>query len=248
MSSNEARIDTLHEGLDLKFKSEIRGRDSRCLVDFYNCTKYNVTLYWIDFNGNPDEYGTLRPRESIGMNTFVNHLWFFRASTEDNIILRTKKVLAIPEESLNSTCNASSLNYRQTNDLVLPERKNICALCRYIFKAYRRRPISSPCHHYSGETKLCSSDLHIKSDSDFNSHGACIYSCSDATHQAEHSQIRRSVYLVESFYNLREQCFIKLDGKLESLKFVDLSLPRSIIREYTQFIGAVRKLNSSLAL
>lgn len=216
-----------------------------CLVRFHNCTNKNIRLYWLDFQGNPVKYPTVRSRQSMAMNTYLSHLWFFKAKSDRFEVGRGSpqllKVLAIPEEALDPSCNATMNNYRAIReDEDKSERLLICPLCQYVVSRYSRRPIQNPCHHYRGETKLSSSDLGVGSYS--NPVADFIYSCSEDTHHECHSTNRRNIYLVESFYNLRERCFIQMNDKLHwSLKNVDLDLPITLLRDYVQFADVLDK-------
>lgn len=251
MTSKKARLDKLYEGLKLNFKSAIPNQESKCLVKFHNCTRYNVLLHWIDFDGRPIKYPTLKPKESILIDTYVSHLWFFRAFVEEDGGVQMKKVFAISRDSIDSHCNAANFNYEpivDMNDLQPRRDPSMCPLCRYIMRTYLRKPSTSPCHHYSGEAKLSSTDLEVRHHSDYNSMGAYIYTCSEDTHQEDHSRERRDFYLVESFYNLRERCFLKMSEEfykeeLGGEEFVDLNLPTSIVRDFIQFMSAIKELN-----
>lgn len=221
---------------------------TKCLVKFHNCTNRNVQIYWLDFAGKPVKYPTLRQKQSITIDTYVSHMWFFRVEPDDGEDGREppRRVLAIPQEALSACCNATTYNYRPVCDEYDPkERLWVCPMCRFVAAVYGRRPIKNPCHHYSGETRLSSSDLSVRSHSNYNSVGDFIYSCSDSTHKECHSKQRRNIYLVESFYNLRERCFIQMNHRLKKdARIASLNLPMSIFRDYIQFSDAFDKCKS----
>ena len=53
-------------------------------VKFINKTRFNVGVYWIDYQGNPVHYHVLGPEEEFDINTFVTHPWIFvEESTQD---------------------------------------------------------------------------------------------------------------------------------------------------------------------
>lgn len=223
--------------------------ESKCLVRFHNCTNKNVIIYWLDFSGKPIKYPTLKRFQSITINTYIKHLFFFRSEHhsdgEDDTNVGSQrqfnKVLAIPQEALGASCNATNYNYRPIDDHEdRTERVWVCPLCKYVIKRYSRRPIKNTCHHYSGEAKLSSSDLGIRSHSNFNSIGDFIYTCSDNTHHERHSRERRDIYLVESFYNLRERCFIQMQG-IRFSQGASLRPPTSVVRDYIEFTNAFNK-------
>lgn len=228
---------------DIKSLEPNKGTSSKCLVRFHNCSDDAVALYWIDFNGLPRKYPNLRPRESITIDTFVSHLWFFETVEPTSpTSSQRERILAIPEESIGPTCNASNYCYEpidsneqfSTKDPV--KDGHVCPLCKYVINKYSRRPISSPCHHYTGEARLSSSDLSTSGASYFYSAGNYIYSCSDITHKGEHSTKRRNIFLVKSFYNLKERCYLQISSRKPKLSSLDL--PSCILKDYMQFVVA----------
>jgi hypothetical protein len=244
------------QDLALSLKSVIpdasQGVEPKCLVKFHNCTNKDVTLYWIDFSGEPREFFNLGRRQSITVDTFVRHMWFFRTDLDSQVgggssngPRQANKVLAVRQEALVSSCNATNYNYRPLReDENQSERLWICPLCRHVVRRYFRRPIKNPCHHYSGEARISSSDLGIKSHSNYNSIGEFIYSCTDSTHHESHSRTRRDIYLVESFYNLRERCFLRLHQRTQGSRAASLNLPKSVLNDYIQFANAFDKCSS----
>jgi predicted acylesterase/phospholipase RssA len=57
----------------------------RVRLSFLNGASEPITLYWIDFTGNEIAYGRIEPGESLGVDTFVGHLWV--AKTGNNKVL-----------------------------------------------------------------------------------------------------------------------------------------------------------------
>lgn len=273
--SKEQKIENICRGLTLDLKSTIpkphEDNDCKCLVRFHNCTPHRVVPFWIDFKGLPIKYPDLVRGSSINIDTYVSQLWYFKAkesTSNTNGALSqdsAKKVLAISEEALNLSCNASHYNFHSSqaesngqpsqND---DSRQNglsdaihgannilICSLCKYILKQYSRMPTKVPCTHFTGEARLSASDVECRSRTNFNSLGTYIYSCSENTHRRNHSKERRNIYLVESFHNLRERCFLTLSNRINQPDIVDLNLPVSVQRDYIQFVTTIRKLNDS---
>jgi len=49
--------------------------NARATIEFIGRADRAVTVYWIDFNGNPVDYGGLDGRKTLRFNTFVGHYW-----------------------------------------------------------------------------------------------------------------------------------------------------------------------------
>nr|KAF7438459.1 hypothetical protein H0235_000850 [Vespula pensylvanica] len=65
-------------------------------VRFTNCTTRNVALYWIDYQGQAINYGTLYPGSYVDIDTFVTHPWIFvDDETKERIILERANVLQV---------------------------------------------------------------------------------------------------------------------------------------------------------
>ena len=276
--SRDLKIQNLLSSTKFNLNSVIpkprEGQHCRCLIRFHNCTPHRVIPYWIDFKGLPIKYPALTRGASINIDTYVKQLWFFEVqdnnsatSNESSNPSRDKsRVLAIPEESLNLSCNASNYNFLKQNHLRTtqggsnqerrqlgslpggpPSARNImiCSLCKYVLKQYCRIPARVPCPHFTGEVKLATSDIQRRSSTS-NSHGSQIYSCNEATHRNNHSENRRNIYLVKSFFSLRERCFLVLNERIGSWsKIVDLNLPISLQQDYVQFIMTINKLDAT---
>lgn len=241
-------------------KSSIQSQEdlgkSKCLVRFHNCTAHRVTPYWIDFKGQPIKYSALDRGKSINLDTYSNHLWFFKQenSTTRSITHTTDnpniKILAIPEESIDVSAlklaSASLKPVKQSDkeswltDCILTTN-TCCPLCKYLFTRHLLKPNQVPCPHLYGESKFTVSDFNARTySSDFSSY---IYSCNDEAHRSEHSKTRRNIYLVQSFRNLRELCFIKLNSSQELSSIQELNLPKSLEREYIQFVTSLNRLD-----
>lgn len=269
-ADKDVNIEHLCKRLTLDMKSPIpkpqENENCKCLIRFHNCTPHRVTPYWIDFNGRPIKYPVLSRGASINIDTYASHLWYFmidQASSDgaSHGSLLNKKVLALPEETLNSSCNAANYSFltdehKQNDKKYSREQKEkllnvsqgsnfvlICSLCKYVLKKYSRLPADVPCAHFTGEAKLSASDLECRSRTTFNALGYYIYTCSDDTHCKDHAKHRRNVFLVESFYNLRERCFLTINNGINHSDIVDLNLPMSLQKDYIQFLATMRKLN-----
>lgn len=67
--------------------------DHRSFVKFINSTQRNVTLYWIDYQGQAISYGIMTPGDTKDINTFVTHPWIFvDDETRDRYVVNQKDV------------------------------------------------------------------------------------------------------------------------------------------------------------
>ncbi|KAF8188872.1 von Hippel-Lindau disease tumor suppressor, beta/alpha domain-containing protein [Mycena galopus ATCC 62051] len=68
-------------------ESELRSHESiiSTYVTFMNKTRQTVTINWINFEGNPVEYWTLRIGQQVQLRTFVSHPWVIRDSNSRTI-------------------------------------------------------------------------------------------------------------------------------------------------------------------
>lgn len=197
----------------------------------------------------------------MDIDTYVSHLWFFKAERSNaSSSSKPLKVLAIPEESLQSTCNSpsnlrsispdhQSLSQTDSEDrrnefLLGPVNRIVCSLCKFILRHHSRAPLKIPCPHFRGEAKLSVSDLDSRSKS--NCSPSYIYTCDESTHCRSHSLKRRDIYLVEPFYNLRERCFIALGGRIRHTDIVYFDLPISLQRDYLEFITTLTTIDRKL--
>lgn len=260
------RIKKLYDVLKLELKSTKQRRDDvgcGCLVNFQNCTPHGVVPFWIDFQGRAVDYRYIPPGQALQINTYRSHLWFFQAidptSGERWVEFGIKpdvtplKVLAIPQEILQSICNSpkslsSILPSKQLEDSLdetsISNTVPVCPMCKYIVehqskddKKVRGRLLD--CGHLKGSSRFSILDLDCVSKSKCKP--SYIYSCSEETHREDHSQFRRDIYLVEPFLSLRERCFYALDEMFHNSDIVNISLPVSLQKEYLQFISTLEK-------
>lgn len=223
---------------------------NRCLIRFHNCTPYKITPFWIDHRGLAFEYTTLNFATSLNLDTYVSHLWLFRAEKLDDLCngdhqkTEPKKILAVPEETLDFLWKEGGLstNFIDANYQPLSNEEsncsNLCALCKYVKDCFSREPTKTICPHYTGEAKF--------SHSGKSCQGLCpsyIYTCDGYTHKPDHATKRRNIYLVEPFFSLRERCFLTLEKHINDTEIVGLDLPVSLQREYLRFRLIIQKLN-----
>lgn len=248
---------TTNAHAELKSAIPENSEHDTCRVKFHNCTPYRVTPYWIDFRGRPIKYPTLKLGQAINIDTYVSHLWFFKAqeaNSADETCLNSlglTKVVAVPEDALKFISDKQYLailpndgSRSAIQETVMGVNNNlICSLCKVILKKYPHTSVKVPCKHFTGEARLSASDLDYKSWSSSNYPGAYIYSCTEDTHRRYHAQCRRDVYLVEPFYSLRERCYLTLMDNLNEQHIARLNLPLSLQNDYLQFIAIQRKLD-----
>lgn len=225
--------------------------ESKCLITFHNCTRYKIIPIWIDFKSQPIEYRTLPRGSSMAMNTFMTHLWYFKVVSDnhndrDQNVSTSRpdqvKILAIPEETIKLSAAKQSNDKTTAQNLVLGKNNLlICPLCKFLLRQFSREPTKIPCPHLKGK-KFLLSDMNCQNWSNYNS--TYIYSCNENTHREEHSQVRRNIYLVEVFYNLKELCFMRLrDSSDNKMVLRNAQLPASLRADYVQFISSIKKLD-----
>lgn len=264
-------IEKLYHRLALDLRSATHrpdsGEECKCLVRFHNCTPYEVTPFWIDSKGLPIKFRPLSRGAWLNMDTYVSHLWFFKANDVNNMANRTDsdhrdiiKILAIPEETLDVNSGLSHLksHFRESSqpngtidsvgvnsgfqDAVLANNNVlICSLCKYVIKTWSMEPMKVPCPHITGDARFSVSDLTHQPRSRFSP--TYIYSCTTETHHRDHKNKRRNIYLVEPFYNLRERCFLALRSHITNSDLTELDLPISLQEDYLQFMTTLRKIN-----
>lgn len=255
--SNVGEVDRLYQELTTKLRSAVQNQDeeSLCLVQFHNCTPYRVIPYWIDFKGQPVHYPALPVGASISINTYIAHLWFFKAVNPDKSrqvapnYSDNAKVLAVPEDTLISCGYPLDKNPVQVvnefnnplRNAILVANRLICRLCKFVLKHHSIAPEKIPCPHFTGEARFSNNNVDSKTLLSYNS--TYIYSCNEETHRHQHAIKRRDIYLVEPFYNLKERCFFALRDRIKSFDIVELGLPISLQREYLQFIITLMKLD-----
>ncbi|KAI4496266.1 hypothetical protein M0804_000076 [Polistes exclamans] len=74
-------------------------------VRFTNCTKRNVALYWIDYEGHAIKYGCLNPACYLDIDTFVTHPWIFVDDETKERYLVNQKDVFYPEPWLEKCLN-----------------------------------------------------------------------------------------------------------------------------------------------
>lgn len=47
-------------------------------VRFYNKAYCQIDIIWLDYDGNPRKYRSLKPNQFLDVNTCVGHLWIFK--------------------------------------------------------------------------------------------------------------------------------------------------------------------------
>lgn len=240
-------IEDLYQSLASEFRSTIQtGPNCKCLIRVHNCTPHKITPFWINFRGQPVEYPVIHSASSSSIDTFVSHLWFFKAECQSSnrkfSYKEPVKVLAIPEEAIDLETYASRLEINvenQTSPLNYSGRRRICYLCQLLTQRYALSSNSIPCQHLKREMKFSESDLKSQACSAYRTNN--IYSCTEETHRLDHSQERRNIFLVEPFFNLRERCFLALRERVRHPDIVALDLPISLQKEYIQFVTTIQK-------
>ncbi|CAB3369331.1 Hypothetical predicted protein [Cloeon dipterum] len=64
---------------------------------FLNGTSRRVDIVWLDFQGAPVVYKTLKPRETFRVTTFVTHPWLFVDADTRDLLLGRLKYVYMPE-------------------------------------------------------------------------------------------------------------------------------------------------------
>ncbi|XP_043673774.1 von Hippel-Lindau disease tumor suppressor [Vespula pensylvanica] len=75
-------------------------------VRFTNCTTRNVALYWIDYQGQAINYGTLYPGSYVDIDTFVTHPWIFVDDETKERFLVNQRDVFFPEPWLEKYLNS----------------------------------------------------------------------------------------------------------------------------------------------
>ncbi|XP_067906573.1 von Hippel-Lindau-like protein isoform X2 [Heterodontus francisci] len=67
--------------------------DEATFVTFVNRTPRTARPWWINFNGLPQNYDDIPPRETLDMRTYRTHPWVFRdADTGDKLLINKDEV------------------------------------------------------------------------------------------------------------------------------------------------------------
>jgi hypothetical protein len=58
---------------------DLKSRNSGIQVTntFANSTQGTVSLFWLDYEGQPRPYGEIRPNEELAESTYAGHPWIF---------------------------------------------------------------------------------------------------------------------------------------------------------------------------
>lgn len=231
--------------------------ETKCLIRFHNCTPHRIAIFWLDFKGRPIEYPVLARGNFIDITTSVSHLWIFKVQDSKTTNGATAsqqqaiKVLAVPEETINSSRIPSFLKSSQSEQQVSRSSSNslheeilgsnnvvICALCKFVLINNPQIRTKVPCPHFTGEVKFSITDFeHGTWSRDISSY---IYSCNEVNHCSEHSRRRRNIFLVEPFFNLRERCFLAIKNGIEGADIFEMNIPASLQREYLRFTTTLR--------
>lgn len=230
-------ISELMKELKSKDESGHQGSGAKCLVEFHNCTPYIIKLFWIDFEGCPKKYSTLEPGAFFAADTFVNHLWLFRATVsgvEDHIVRmnEAKKIVALTEEQVAT----GQLEFTKTNPQTLPQatqiERYICQLCKFLGHVQDTEP-THPCPHLTGATMLLTPN-----HSTF--HSKYSYICDLDDHQQSHTTKRRKIFLLEPFYSLKERCFLVLNNHFGARKIMSMDFLVHVMKDFLDFTITVK--------
>lgn len=219
-------------------RSELKSSTSRdkCLVRFHNCTPYEIEPIWIDHNGQPIRYETLKSKQSRSYTTYVSHLWLFKIKSP--ITCGNGFLKSVPEETVDyihtsiSTNNGSYTTSQQIETYNEGEIQDsqVCAMCSYIANRYpKQEPPRVSCLHLEGAMFSMSDTFQCHRPS-------YLYSCNENTHRHDHSNKERNIFLLKPFFTLKERCFITLEKHIDHRDIVDMNIPKSLQKEYFLFI------------
>ncbi|NKC31300.1 VHL beta domain-containing protein [Falsiroseomonas selenitidurans] len=51
------------------------GSRQQIRTTFSNANDFQISLYWVDFQGNSVHYGNIRPRGSMTLQSYLGHVW-----------------------------------------------------------------------------------------------------------------------------------------------------------------------------
>ena len=66
-------------------------------VQLTNSTNSGLSLHWIDFQGNKQDFGAVAPQETVSLDTYPGHLWVLRDGKKE--VVRYRATTA-PQQSL----------------------------------------------------------------------------------------------------------------------------------------------------
>ncbi|XP_061474498.1 von Hippel-Lindau disease tumor suppressor [Rhineura floridana] len=72
-----------------------------CQVIFCNRSPRLVSPVWLDFDGKPRPYPSLKPRTGRRMHTYQEHLWLFRDAGTDDSLLVNQAELFVATRNMN---------------------------------------------------------------------------------------------------------------------------------------------------
>lgn len=208
---------------------------SKCLIRFHNCTPYSISIFWLDFLGQPQLFCNLASGKFTNIDTFKDHYWMFGA----NLNLNSKKqkahetkIIAIPEDQIKINDHLAKYKTSEGDIYSITEfANNICALC----SSYSRYGLDIPtsdqsCAHLVGTAKFAANNLLLETRNGFLN-SSYSYRCDNFNHKTCHQDTRRNVFLVEPFYSLLERCLLKVDHNT----ITDSKIPLNLKKQFIEF-------------
>lgn len=87
-------------------------------IRFFNVSTVGADLLWIDYDGNFQQYLSLKPKQFVDVNTYSGHYWIIREkNTDTTLLLNNKEYFCADEQKL--------------KDYSLGLRKNLSKQSRY---------------------------------------------------------------------------------------------------------------------
>lgn len=200
------------------------GDETSCLIRFHNRTKWTIKVYWLNFRGESEDYGTMPPGASYNIDTHRNHIWFFKVvSDEDNSPESASKhrglmrIAAVAEEY-----------YKLYDDDDDAKTKAITRINKSKHNLDQLRPETSQ-------------------------HSQYIYGCRNLAHEDDHTRIRKNIYLIEPLTSLKIQCILKLNdgfdqGSQIAKEFVKQGIPEELRIDCFKHLATLWNLQSKLTI